>query len=178
MDGNRLEELTNVEENLGVRATIVAIEAYSGAIEDIQKIKLISDRLTHNPGELTPLDLDVADLRLVDGDDRDVVDAHVYLLLGANIKEWHIGDLRLDGNKDTWAALASTAATGHIFTLRIFSDDGATWLGEVNQEDIRKVWEATYDLVFEGGVAFHGGRLNNTEADWQRMMQFLGRDLE
>ena len=178
VDGNRLEELTNVEENLRVRATIVAIEAYSGAIEDIQKIKLISDRLTHNPGELTPLDLDVADLRLVDGDDRDVIDAHVYLLLGANIKEWHIGDLRLDGNKDTWAALASTAATRHIFTLRIFSDDGATWLGEVNQEDISKVWEATYDLVFEGGVAFHGGRLNNTEADWQAMMQFLGRDLE
>ena len=84
----------------------------------------------------------------------------------------------LDGNKDTWAALASTAATGHIFTLRIFSDDGATWLGEVNQEDISKVWEATYDLVFECGEAFHGGRLNNTEADWQAMMQFLGRDLE
>jgi len=179
VDGNRLEELTNVEENLGVQATIVEIKAYSGPFEDVQKIKLISDRLSRNPGELTWLDLAVAEL------DRDyyrgLIDAHVSLL-GANIKKWSIGALDLDENKDTWASLASIAATGHIFVLRIYSsrssDDEATMLEEVNQENIRKVWEATYDLVFGGGEAFHGGRLNNTEADWQGMMHFLGRDLE
>ena len=178
VDGNRLEELTNVEDKLGAQTTIVAIEAYSGPIEDIQKIKLISDRLCQNPGELTWVDLDVADLRL-SLVERDVIDAHISLLK-ANCKKWKIGELILDGNKDTWAALASIAATGHIFTLEleIFSSDDATWLGGVNQEDIRKVWEATYELVFSEGDTFHGGRLNNTEADWQRMMQFLGRDLE
>ena len=177
VDGNRLEELTNVEENLGVRATIVAIKAYSGPIEDLLRILLIADRLSRNPGEVTRLDLAVAEL---DGDNRDLIDAHVYLLKG-NIKKWSITDLDLDENKDTWAALASIAATGHIFVLRIYSFSGAAMraaMGEVNQEDIRKVWEATYDLVFECGEAFHGGRLNNTEADWQAMMQFLGRDLE
>ena len=178
VDGNRLEELTNVEDKLGARTTIVAIEAYSGPIKDIQKIKLISDRLCQNPGELTWVDLDVADLRL-SLVERDVIDAHISLLK-ANCKKWKIGELILDGNKDTWAALASIAATGHIFTLEleIFSSDEATWLGGVNQEDIRKVWEATYELVFPEGDAFHGGRLNNSEPDWQRMMHFLGRDFE
>ena len=175
VDGNRLEELINVEENLGVRATIEAIEAYSGPIGDIQKIKLISDRVSHNPGELTMVDLADADLSLVDGDDRDVVDAHL-TLLKANSKEWSIGRLILDDNKETWAALASIAATGHIFVLE--TRFGATWLEEVNQEDMRKVWEGTYDLVFNEGVPFHGGRLNNTEGDWQRLMQFLGRHFE
>ena len=150
------------------------METYHEPLEDLQKIKLISDRLSRNPGEHTRVDLAVADLCLVG---RDLVDAHVSLLK-TNIKEWHIGDLDLDGNKDTWAALASIAATGHIFVLRIFFEYRATWLGEVKQEDIRKVWEATYDMIFAGGVAFHGGRLNNTEADWQGMMQFLGRHLE
>ena len=97
VDGDHLEELTIVENNLGIRATIVAKEAYS-----------------------------------------------VY-----------------------------------IFVLDIVaSDDGVSWLEQVNQEDIRKVWEGTYDLIFDGWTAFHGGRLNNTEADWDRVMQGLGRDFE
>ena len=66
----------------------------------------------------------------------------------------------------------------HIFGHILDTWFGATSLEEVNQKDMRKVWEGTYDLVFNGGVPFHGGRLNNTEADWQRMMQFLGRHFE
>ena len=189
VDGNRLEELIKVEEKVGARATIVAVEIYSELIEDM-KIKLIADRVRQNPGssdhveqnpgELTMVDLGTVDLS-EDSEDSDMIPDLVSLLKAS--KRWSIGRLILESEKDVWTALANVAHTGSIFILHIWSSDGGwAWLRDVNQEDVRKVWEATYDLGIEMGREdmfhfemewFHGGRLNNTGGDWQRMVKFL-----
>ena len=61
VNGDRLEELTEVEEKLESKAAILAIEARSGPVEDM-KIKLISDRVSQNPVELALVDLSNANL--------------------------------------------------------------------------------------------------------------------
>ena len=70
VDGNRLEELTKIEEKVRARATIVAVKIYSELIEDM-KIKLIADRVRQNPGssdhvEQNPGELTMVDLGTVD----------------------------------------------------------------------------------------------------------------
>ena len=194
VDGNRLEELIKVEEKVGARATIVAVEIYSELIEDM-KIKLIADRVRQNPGssdhveqnpgELTMVDLGTVDLS-EDSEHSDMIPDLVSLLKAS--KRWSIGRLILESEKDVWTALANVAHTGSIFDLHIWSSDTdvGAWLRDVNREDVRKVWEATYDLGIEMGMIvtglgeilfemewFHGGRLNNTGGDWQRMVKFL-----
>ena len=190
VDGNRLEELTKIEEKVGARATIVAVKIYSEPIGDM-KIKLIADRVRQNPGssdhveqnpgELTMVDLGTVDLS-EDSEHSDMIPDLVSLLKAS--KRWSIGRLILESEKGVWTALANVAHTGSIFILHIWSSDtdGGAWLRDVNQEDVRKVWEATYDLGIEMGREdmfhfemewFHGGRLNNTEGDWQRMVKFL-----
>ena len=89
-----------------------------------------------------------------------------------------IGRLCLDGNKDTWAALASIAETGYIEDMRICNHGDRTMLRGVNQEDIRKLWEASFYVNFGFGAdGFQGGKMDNAEGGWQLMMQFMGRDI-
>ena len=89
VNGDRLQELTKVEEKLGSKATILAIEASSGHVQDT-RIKLISDRVSQNPGELALVDLSYVNLRprvgLSDGQwvvDEDLIKAYVSLLKGS-----------------------------------------------------------------------------------------------
>ena len=109
---------------------------------------------------------------IMDFPNRDEIDAYISLL-GANTKEWSVSTLWIDDNKDNWASLARIASDGHVFFLQLLKVESRE---EVEVEDLRKVWEATYDLKFEGGDWYNGGRLNNTEEDWQRILLFLGRD--
>ena len=183
VNGNRLEELTKVEEKLGTKATILAIEARSGPVADMN-IFLMSDRVSQNLGELTLVLSNVnlcPRVGLGDGQwvvDEDLIKAYVSLLKGS--RKWMIGTLILDDNRDTWAALARIADTGYILELGISTAVGGTWLRGVSQEDIRNLWEASHHVAIDVGLwseLYRGGKLNNSEGHWQLMMQFLGRDV-
>ena len=163
VDGTRLEELVALEEKLGVKADIWDVTLVGPVCGDNQ-IKILADRVRQNSEKVCSVSLNEAWLN------RDEVDAYISLL-GAKI--WSVSTLRINDNKDNWASLARIASNGHIVVLQVLEVDS---MEEVEEEDLRKVWEATYDLKFEGGDWYHGGRLNNTEEDWQRILLFLGRD--
>ena len=171
LDGTRLKELIVLEEKLGVKAEILHVETFGDHDDAENQIKILADRVRQNSEKVRSLWLDEA-LLYRDFPNRDEIDAYISLL-GANTKEWSVSTLWIDDNKDNWASLARIASDGHIFVLQVLEVDS---MEEVEVEDLRKVWEATYDLKFEGGDWYHGGRLNNTEEDWQRILLFLGRD--
>ena len=170
LDGTRLKELIVLEEKLGVKAVILHVETFGGH-DDENQIKILADRVRQNFEKVRSVWLDEA-LLYRDFPNRDEIDAYISLL-GGNTKEWSVSTLWIDDNKDNWASLARIASDGHIFVLQVLEMDS---MEEVEEENLRKVWEATYDLKFEGGDWYHGGRLNNTEEDWQRILLFLGRD--
>ena len=163
LDGTRLKELIVLEEKLGVKAVILHVETF-GDHDDENQIKILADRVRQNSEKVCSVSLNEAWLN------RDEVDAYISLL-GAKI--WSVSTLRINDNKDNWASLARIASNGHIVVLQVLEVDS---MEEVEEEDLRKVWEVTHDLKFEGGDWYHGGRLNNTEEDWQRILFFLGRD--
>ena len=171
VDGTRLEELVALEEKLGVKADIRHVVTLGGHVCGDNQIKILADRVRQNSEKVCSVWLNEAWLN-VDFPNRDEIDAYISLL-GTNTKEWSVSTLWIDDNKDNWASLARIARDGHIFFLQVLKVDS---MEEVEVEDLRKVWEATYDLKFEGGDWYHGGRLNNTEEDWQRILLFLGKD--
>ena len=171
LDGTRLKELIVLEEKLGVKAEILDVETFGDHDDEENQIKILADRVRQNFEKVRSVWLDEA-LLYRDFPNRDEIDAYISLL-GANTKEWSVSTLWINDNKDNWASLARIASNGHIFALQVLEVDT---MEEVEEEDLRKVWEATYDLKFEGGDWYHGGRLNNTEEDWQRILHFLGRD--
>ena len=171
LDGTRLKELIVLEEKLGVKAEILEVKTFGDHDDEERQIKILADRVRENSEKVCTVWLHEAWLNM-DFPNRDEVDAYISLL-GANTKEWNVSTLWIDDYKDNWASLARIASNGHIFVLQVLEVDS---MEEVEEEDLRKVWEATYDLKFEGGDWYHGGRLNNTEEDWQRILFFLGRD--
>ena len=172
LDGTRLKELVLLEEKLGVKAKILDVKTFGDHDDEENQIKILADRVRQNFEKVRSVWLDEA-LLYRDFPNRDEIDAYISLL-GGNTKEWSVSTLWIDDNKDNWASLARTLdSDGHIFFLQVLKVDS---MEEVEVEDLRKVWEATYDLKFEGGDWYHGGRLNNTEEDWQRILLFLGRD--
>ena len=173
LDGTRLKELIVLEEKLGVKAVILHVETF-GDHDDENQIKILADRVRQNSEKVSSVWLDEVEawLNIPNFPNRDEIDAYISLL-GVNTKNWSVQTLWIDDNKDNWASLARIASDGHIFVLQVLEVDS---MEEVEVEDLRKVWKATYDLKFEGGDWYHGGRLNNTEEDWQRILLFLGRD--
>ena len=171
LDGTRLKELIVLEEKLGVKAEILDVGTSGDHVCGDNQIKILADRVRQNSEKVCSVGLNEAWLNM-NFPNRDEVDAYISLL-GANTKNWSVSTLWINDNKDNWASLARIASNGHIFALQVLEVDS---MEEVEEEDLRKVWEATYDLTFEGGDWYHGGRLNNTEEDWQRILLFLGRD--
>ena len=171
LDGTCLKELIVLEEKLGVKAKILDVKTFGDHDDEENQIKILADRVRQNFEKVRSVWLDEA-LLYRDFPNRDEIDAYISLL-GTNTKEWSVSTLWIDDNKDNWASLARIARDGHIFFLQVLKVDS---MEEVEVEDLRKVWEATYDLKFEGGDWYHGGRLNNTEEDWQRILLFLGKD--
>ena len=163
-DGTRLKELIVLEEKLGVKAEILDVETFGDHDDEENQIKILADRVRENSEKVRSVRLNEAWLN------RNEIDTYISLL-GANTKKWSVSTLSINDNKDNWASLARIASNGHILFLVIDADS----LEEVEEEDLRKVWEATYDLKFEYWYQA-GGRLNNTEEDWQRILFFLGRD--
>ena len=171
LDGTRLKELVLLEEKLGVKAKILDVKTFGDHDDEENQIKILADRVRQNFEKVRSVWLDEA-LLYRDFPNRDEIDAYISLL-GGNTKEWSVSTLWIDDNKDNWASLARIASDGHIFFLQVLKVDS---MEEVEVEDLRKVWKATYDLKIEGGDWYHGGRLNNTEEDWQRILLFLGKD--
>ena len=171
LDGTCLKELIVLEEKLWVKAKILDVKTFGDHDDEENQIKILADRVRQNFEKVRSVWLDEA-LLYRDFPNRDEIDAYISLL-GGNTKEWSVSTLWIDDNKDNWASLARIASDGHIFFLQVLKVDS---MEEVEVEDLRKVWEATYDLKFEGGDWYHGGRLNNTEDDWQRILLFLGKD--
>ena len=171
LDGTRLKELIVLEEKLGVKAEILDVGTSGDHVCGDNQIKILADRVRQNSEKVCSVWLNEAWLN-VDFPNRDEIDAYISLL-GGNTKEWSVSTLWIDDNKDNWASLARIASEGHIFVLQVLEMDS---MEEVEEENLRKIWEVTYDLKFEDGNWYHGGRLNNTEEDWQRILLFLGRD--
>ena len=172
LDGTRLKELIVLEEKLGIKAEILHVETFGDHDDAVNQIKILADRVRHNSEKVPSVWLDEAWQNIPNFPNRHEIDTYISLL-GVNTKGWSVQTLWIDNNKDNWASLARIASDGHIFVLQVLEVDS---MEEVEVEDLRKVWEATYDLKFEGGDWYHGGRLNNTEEDWQRILLFLGKD--
>ena len=171
LDGTCLKELIVLEEKLGVKAKILDVKTFGDHDDEENQIKILADRVRQNSEKVCSVWLNEAWLN-VDFPNRDEIDAYISLL-GGNTKEWSVSTLWIDDNKDNWASLARIASDGHIFVLQVLEVDS---MEEVEVEDLRKVWEATYDLQFQGGNWYHGGRQAGMEEDWQRTLHFLGRD--
>ena len=166
LDGTCLKELIVLEEKLGVKAKILDVKTFGDHDDEENQIKILADRVRENSEKVRSVRLNEAWLN------RNEIDTYISLL-GTNTEKWSVSTLWINDNKDNWASLARIASNGHIFALQVLEVDS---MEEVEEEDLRKVWEATHDLKFEGGDWYHGGRQAGMEEDWQRILLFLGRD--
>ena len=198
VNGFRFEEVANVEERVGVRATILAVEQadrewWCGGVPVVETVyqQIVEMILARNDRCLGGLDrLELVGVNLCLSENPHNL---FFLSLLKASKRWKVGVLFMDSFKDIWMMLAHISKVGRIDCLVIRPTEPVS-LDAVDRENLRKVWEiskqvgfprpcatcnvGTGYVLFEGGLSTqpleHGGG-GTLEEDWQSVLQFVER---
>ena len=137
VDGGRLEELANIEEKVGVHATILSVQQYEkcpcggecGCDYLLDLGKVFKKILSWDLGDLEKLDLRSVNLR------KDRHHKNTFLSLMRASKRWRVDFLCIDDTSfDSWVPLAGSSNIGHIKHL-VVKPSQPLW---ENLEDMRK----------------------------------------
>ena len=198
VNGFRFEEVANVEERVGVRATILAVEQadrewWCGGVPVVETVyqQIVEMILARNDRCLGGLDrLELVGVNLCLSENPHNL---FFLSLLKASKRWKVGVLFMDSFKDIWMMLAHISNVGRIDCL-VIRLSGPLSLDAVDRENLRKVWEiskqvgfprpcatcnvGTGYVLFEGGLGTqpleHGGG-GTLEENWQSVLQFVER---
>ena len=136
VDGGRLEELSNLEEKVGVHATILSVQQYEkcpcggecGCDYLLDLGKVFKKILSWDLGELENLELRSVNLR------KDRQHKNTFLSLMRASKRWRVDFLFIDdASFDSWVPLAGSSNIGHIKHLFV-KPSKPIW---ENREDMR-----------------------------------------
>ena len=178
VDGNRFEEVADVEDWVGVQANIVAVqqaEEHPPEVVDQEIVEMILARDDCCLGELDKLELRRVDLRVSNN-----VQNIFFLDLMKASKGWKVEALLMDCFKEVWTTLADISKFGHIGGMLIQQFEPLS----LDREHLRKVWEICEDVglpTSEGDHVFFKGGMSkrpqevgegSLEENWQRLLHF------
>ena len=168
VDGKHLDELTGIAQDVGAKFTMVEVQDYNALQDNIDIFRKISSHMNGQTEKLAKLDFSMVTLS---HQNREA--AEIFFSLLEFTSEWSIANFTLmatpdHGINDYWADIASISTTnGYIRLLVVIK-----WLGQLNSETVRKVWEISDQTMVLAGAPpptmLRGGRgADDSQAEWE-----------
>ena len=168
VDGKHLDKLTRIAQDVGAKFTMVEVQDYNTLQDNIDIFRMISFHMNGQTKKLEKLDFSMVTLS---HQNREA--AEIFFSLLEFTSEWSIANFTLmatpdHGINDYWADIASISTTnGYIRLLVVIK-----WLGQLNSETVRKVWEISDQTMVLAGAPpptmLRGGRgADDSQAEWE-----------